>query len=166
MTNVHNSDAKVSVASNPQDPLSEFENADDENSSEDDDEDQDNDDQVSDSESPEESEDEEPTELSDQNEDKDSPVAEDQGLLPYITLLLAQILACTGKTEYINFENDGSQQKKHVVTNNFGSVLPLLMSYLSRIHFTNLLMFVIMEKCFKPQNFILLIVESLLSLQN
>ena len=140
---MQSSDAKVSVASNTQDPVSEGESADDESSSQDDDEDQDIDDQFSDSESPEESEDEEPTELSDQNEseenlspendDEDSSVAEDQGLLQYCFDFISDI-SLYGKLRVQNYENDGLQQHKHLVTNNFGSLLPLLMPYLSRIH--------------------------------
>ena len=172
VTNMQNSDAKVSVASNPQDPVSEVESADDENSGQDDDDDQDNDDQFSDSESPEESEDEEPTELSDQNEDEenlstenddeDSSVAEHQGLLQY-SFDFSSDTSFYGKLRVQKYENDGPQQHKHMVTNTYSFLLPLLMLSLSRIHFTPLLVFVMMEKCLKLQTVILFIVESLLS---
>ena len=152
---MQNSDAKVSVASNPQDSVSEVESADDENSSQDDDEDQNNDDQFSDSESPEESEDEEPTELSDQNEDEenlssknddeDSSVAENQGLLQY-SFDFSSDISMYGKHRVQRYEKDGHQYHKHVVTNNFGSLLPLLMLSMSRILFKTLSVFVMMEK--------------------
>ena len=129
VSNVQSSDTKVSVASNTQDPASEVESADDENSGQDDDEDQDNDDQFSDSESPEESEDEEPTELSDQNEDEenlssenddeDSSVAEHQGLLQY-SFDFSSNISMYGKHRVQRYEKDVHQHHKHVVTNSFG----------------------------------------------
>ena len=62
------------------------------------------------------------------------------------------------------YENDGPQQHKHVVTNSYSFLFPLLMLSLNRIHFTTLLVFVMMEKCLKLQNVILSLVEYLLSL--
>ena len=175
MNNVQNSDAKVSVASNLQEPASESKSADDENSSQDDDEDQDTDNQFSDSESPEESEDEEPTELSDQNQDEenlssenddeDSLFSEHQGLLQYYFDFISDI-SLYGKHRVQKYENDGPQQHKHVGKNSYSFLLSFLMPYLCRLLFTTVFVFVMMEKCLKLQNCFLLIVESLTSLKN